>query len=259
MNTRLAPASFLLQGQAQQGGMMLGHAPVGTRELRFNGSLIPFDRERRFLIAFDRDAPNSATLRAVLDDGRMIDQPLAVRPGNWRIEHVDASPTGGVTTEEFKARRAGELARINAARAVNAKSDGWRQHFLWPTHARISGLFGSQRIYRGSPGSYHNGVDIAAAAGTAFVAPADGVVILAAQEPFTLEGRLLIIDHGMGLNSAFLHCSRLNVKEGDVVHQGQMLGAVGASGRATGPHLHWGMKWNAARIDPMLIVGPMQP
>ena len=97
-------------------------------------------------------------------------------------------------------------------------------------------------------------MDIAAASGTAFVAPADGVVVLAAADAFTLEGHLLMIDHAMGLNSAFLHASELLVKEGDVVKQGQIIGRVGATGRASGPHLHWGMKWNSARIDPKLLV-----
>jgi murein DD-endopeptidase MepM/ murein hydrolase activator NlpD len=120
-------------------------------------------------------------------------------------------------------------------------------------------MFGSQRIYRGEPGAYHSGLDIATgASGTPFVAPADGVVILAAKEPFTLEGHLLMIDHGMGLNSAFLHCSQLLVEEGDRVRQGQLIGRIGATGRATGPHLHWGMKWNNARIDPILLTGPMK-
>ena len=89
-----------------------------------------------------------------------------------------------------------------------------------------------------------------------YVAPADGVVVLAAQSPFTLEGNLLIIDHGMGLNSAFLHSSRLAVKEGDVVKQGQLLGYVGATGRATGPHLHWSIKWRDSRLDPLLFLPP---
>ena len=120
--------------------------------------------------------------------------------------------------------------------------------------ARISGRFGSQRIYRGTPGSYHTGVDLAGGAGTIYVAPADGVVVLAASSPFTLEGNLLMIDHGMGLNSAFLHASKLLVKEGDVVRQGQPLGIIGSTGRATGPHLHWSMKWHDARIDPELLV-----
>ena len=96
-----------------------------------------------------------------------------------------------------------------------------------------------------------------AVAGTPVRAPADGVVTLAADHPFTLEGNLLMIDHGAGLNSAFLHLSRIDVAEGQQVTRGQIIGAVGATGRATGPHMHWGMKWNDARIDPLLLAGPM--
>ena len=122
---------------------------------------------------------------------------------------------------------------------------------------RRSGQFGSQRIYRGIPASYHSGTDVAVPTGTPFVAPADGVVTLAATAPFTLEGNLVIIDHGMGLTSAILHASRLFVHVGDVVRQGQPLGLSGATGRASGPHLHWGMKWHDARIDPARIAQPM--
>src|SRR3546814_1558795 len=98
---------------------------------------------------------------------------------------------------------------------------------------------------------------MAGSPGAPVVAPADGVVILAADRPFTLEGNLLMIDHGHGLNSAFLHLSRIDVIPGQHVVQGQRIGAIGATGRATGPHLHWGMKWNDARIDPLLLAGPM--
>ena len=138
-------------------------------------------------------------------------------------------------------------------------SDGWRQRFIWPVMGRLSGRFGSQRIYNGTPGAYHSGLDIATgASGTPFVAPADGVVILAAASPFTLEGRLLMIDHGMGLNSAFLHCSALAVQVGDRVRQGQYIGRIGMTGRATGPHLHWSIKWREARLDPLLFAGAMR-
>jgi len=163
-----------------------------------------------------------------------------------------------VPSEEFARRRAIELERINAARRIASGSQGWRQDFVWPAKGRISGRFGSQRIYAGTPGSYHSGIDIATgASGTPFVAPADGVVILAAASPFTLEGNLLMIDHGNGLNSAFLHCSELAVREGDTVRRGQYVGRIGATGRATGPHLHWSIKWRDARLDPILFTGPM--
>ncbi|MBL0924787.1 MAG: M23 family metallopeptidase [Sphingomonadaceae bacterium] len=249
------PADFWLSGLPAQGGLITGQAPRGARSVMLNGTELPLTPDGFFLMGFDRDAENSASLVALYSDGRRTERYLPVAPGNWRIEHVAANPTGGAATSaEFQARRGPELARINAARAVSNNSDGWRQEFIRPVAGRISGLFGAQRIYNGTPGSYHSGMDIAAASGTVYVAPADGVVTLAATDIFTLEGHLLMIDHGMGLNSAFLHSSELLVKEGDVVRQGQPIGKVGATGRASGPHLHWGMKWNSARVDPKLLI-----
>jgi murein DD-endopeptidase MepM/ murein hydrolase activator NlpD len=182
-----------------------------------------------------------------------------VSPRAWRIEHIPIGPRPGARpSEAFRIRREAELAQINAARAIDSGSQGWRQRFVWPAKGRLSGLFGSQRIYNGTPGSYHSGTDIATgASGTPFVAPADGVVILAVASPFTLEGNLLMIDHGMGLNSAFLHCSQILVKQGEAVKQGQVIGRIGMTGRATGPHLHWSIKWRNARLDPILFTGPM--
>lgn len=248
-------ADFWLSGAAVQGGLMTGQAPRGARTVLFNGTELPMTPDGFFMVGFDRDAENSASLVAIITDGRRIERYLPVAPGNWRIENVAANPTGGArTSAEFQARRGPELAQINAARAIRGTAQGWRQEFVRPVAGRISGLFGAQRIYNGTPGSYHSGMDIAARSGTIFVAPADGVVTLAADVPFTLEGYLLMIDHGMGLNSAFLHSSKLLVKTGDVVRQGQPIGTVGATGRASGPHLHWGMKWNSARIDPKLLI-----
>ena len=246
---------FLISGAAVQGGLLTARAPTGTRSLFFGDQQIMLGADGLFLMGFDRDAPAQANLVAQLADGRKVERILSVAPGNWRIENVAANFTGGAkSTAEFAARRGAELARIEAARAKGHDINGWQQQFIRPVAGRISGLFGAQRVYNGTPGSYHGGMDIAATQGTEFVAPADGVVILAARDTFTLEGHLLMIDHGMGLNSAFLHSSELLVKEGDVVRQGQVIGRVGATGRATGPHLHWGMKWNSARVDPKLLV-----
>ena len=249
------PADFWFSGTPVQGGLITGQAPSGARTVLLNGTELPMAPDGFFLMGFDRDAENSASLVALYSDGRRTERYLPVAPGNWRIENVAANPTGGAaTTAEFQARRGPELARINGARAVRSNSYGWRQEFIRPVAGRISGLFGAQRVYNGTPGSYHSGMDIAAPSGTIFVAPADGVVTLAATDAFTLEGHLLMIDHGMGLNSAFLHSSELLVKEGEIVKQGRPIGKVGMTGRASGPHLHWGMKWNSARIDPKLLV-----
>jgi murein DD-endopeptidase MepM/ murein hydrolase activator NlpD len=253
--TNIPRTDFWLASDPVQGAVIVGRAPSNATSVTLNGQALELARDGFFLMGFDRDAENSASLVAVLDNDQRIEKYLPVRPGDWKIENVDANPTGGAgTTAEFQQRRGPELARINAARRQRVVSNGWRQEFIWPVRGRLSGFFGSQRIYRGSPGSYHSGMDIAVPAGTVYVAPADGVVILAAESPFTLEGHLLMIDHGMGLNSAFLHSSALLVKEGDSVKQGQAIGKVGMTGRASGPHLHWGMKWNAARVDPKLLV-----
>lgn len=261
-----APASpralardFAISGEATQGGWLRGTVPAGTASLALDGAAVPVAPDGGFLVAFDRDAPASARLAATLKDGTAVVRALPVSPRSWNIEHVNVARRPGGPTEAFMARRRPELARIAAARQIRTDAQGWRQPFVWPVKGRLSGLFGSQRIYRGEPASYHSGTDITTGtSGTPFVAPADGVVVLAADQPFTLEGHLLMIDHGMGLTSAFLHCSKILVKEGEAVKQGQVIGAIGMSGRATGPHLHWGMRWNEARLDPMLFAGPMR-
>ncbi len=253
------PAVFSVSGELTQGGWIRGIAPGGATTLTLDGARVEMDDEGGFFAAFDRNAGTTATLVARLESGGTISHEVAVSPRAWKIERVNVARRRGGPTEAFMRLRRPELAQINAARSLDTGSAGWQQDFIWPVRGRISGRFGSQRIYRGEPGSYHSGIDIATGgSGTPFVAPADGVVILAAHTPFTLEGRLLMIDHGAGLNSAFLHCSELLVRKGDRVKQGQVIGRIGSTGRATGPHLHWGMKWRKSRIDPILLTGPMQ-
>ena len=252
-------ADFHLSGAIEQGGLATGIAPSGTYQLLFDGKPIKLAADGRFLIAFDRDHGPVSAIEARLADGSLYRHTLAVSPRAWRIESLPTLARGTTPTPEFRARRKIELDQIAAARAIDSGATGWRQHFLWPAKGRVSGVFGSQRIYAGEPGAYHSGVDVARPAGTMIVAPADGVVILAAQLPFSLEGSLLMIDHGMGLNSAFLHLSRIDVRVGQAVRQGQPLGAIGMTGRATGPHLHWAVKWHDARIDPAPLAGPMAP
>ena len=257
VGTLPASALLMLDGMAQQGALLRGQAPAGTVEIKLDGKPVPLSADGSFLLGFDRDSKATAEIEVRLADGRTVRQSLQVAPRQWRIEHINVARRPGGATEEFLKLREGELARISAARAVNAQSDGWRQRLIWPVTGRISGWFGSQRVYRGEPASFHSGVDVAPGAGAPVVAPADGVVVLAGPPAFSLEGNLLIIDHGMGLNSAFLHLASQAVRQGQRVRQGQLIGTVGATGRATGPHLHWSMKWQDARIDPQPIAGPM--
>ena len=253
---RSSDADFALAGALTQGGWARGMVPSGAAMLTLSDQPVGLAGDGRFFIAFDRDAAPRQQLTARLGDGRMLARSITVTPRAWQIERIPIGPKPGTPPSEAYARlRSGELDRINAARATDHPIDGWRQNFIWPVHGRLTGKFGSQRIYNGVPGSYHSGLDIATGtSGTPFVAPADGVVTLAAESPFSLEGKLLMIDHGMGLNSAFLHCSSHAVREGDVVRQGQYIAQIGKTGRATGPHLHWSIKWRDFRLDPLLFV-----
>ena len=245
----------LVAGQLTQGGWARGLCGAGAQGLTLDGAQVPLSADGGFFIAFDRDAGPVAQLTLTMGNGGKIAQALNIMPRQWQIEHIDAPfHPPAIPDEAFARIRKDELARIAAARATDTGATGWRQGFVWPAPGRVSGRFGAQRVFRGTAGTYHAGLDIAAGAGTPYVAPADGAVVLAAEQPFTLEGHLLLVDHGMGLNSAFLHASRLLVSVGDRVRQGQPLGEVGMTGRATGPHLHWGMRWREARLDPLLFV-----
>jgi murein DD-endopeptidase MepM/ murein hydrolase activator NlpD len=250
----LSIGMFRLDRVPKQGGLVRGIVPLRTQRLVIDSREVGFARDRRFIAGFGRDHTNSVVITAFLADGSTVTDVLTVNPTAWVIENLSTLPRYPQPNAEFLARRPAELEQINAARRLSTTAEGWRQNFIWPVTGRISGRFGAQRVYSGQPGAPHAGVDIAGRTGTHVLAPADGVVILAASSPFTLEGNLLMIDHGMGLNSAFLHLSRIDVKPGEHVRQGQPIGTVGMTGRATGPHLHWGMKWLDERIDPTMLL-----
>ena len=251
LNTR-----FSYSGEFTQGGYIRGVVPDGTVRASLGGQRLEVADDGSFFAAFDRDSAGSLMLAATVASGQTVSEELSISPRDWQIERVNVARRQTRNLEAYWKKRKPEYEAINAARAKVTGAEGWKQDFIWPVKGRISGRFGRQRIYKGEPGSYHSGIDIAPGNGVPFVAPADGVVVLA-RMGFSLEGGLIIIDHGMGLNSAFLHSSKIAVKEGESVKQGQYIGNVGATGRATGPHLHWGLKWNSARLDPLLFVGPM--
>jgi murein DD-endopeptidase MepM/ murein hydrolase activator NlpD len=246
---------FHLSGPTAQGSLVRGSAPEGTIQLTLNGRELALAPDGQFVIGFDRDATREAVLVARLASGEEIGATLEIARRDWPVQHVNMARPSGGPTPEYQQLREGELQRIGAARARRSVSPGWRQSFIWPARGRVTGRFGSQRIYRGGVrAAYHSGADIAAGAGAAVVAPADGIVTLAPPPGFSLEGNLVILDHGMGLTSAFLHLSGASVRAGQAVRQGERIGTVGATGRATGPHLHWSLVWNGARIDPAAVV-----
>ena len=250
-------AALTLDGEFTQGGFIRGQAPAPTGwTVTLNDQPLTVSEDGSFFAAFDRDADGEAVLEARSDTGEALTKQINVSARQWQISRVNVPKRSGGSSEAWWKKRKPEWEAITAARAKVTDAAGWRQDFIWPVKGRISGLFGRQRIYQGEPGSYHSGIDIAPGNGVPYVAPADGVVVLA-RTGFSLEGGLIIIDHGGGLNSAFLHSSKILVEEGDAVKQGQTIGHVGSTGRSTGPHLHWSLKWNDARLDPLLFTGPM--
>lgn len=254
--TQPMPHAWQIAGRLTQGGIVLGTAPPGTVAVTVDGAPVRLTGDRRFVAGFGRDAAPTATLVARFADGGSDRRVVAVEPRRYAIESIPAlrQPAPDAPPDPvYDARRAVELAEIRDARAGDSDNTGWAQAFAWPAHGRVSGVYGSQRILGGVPKSPHLGLDIAAHAGEPVTAPADGTVRLA-HGPFLLEGNLIMLDHGHGLVSAFLHLSRIEVTEGQHVSRGERLGRVGMTGRATGPHLHWALSWRSARLDPGLLV-----
>lgn len=251
--TAPADARVVFPASVQQGALVIGKVPAGstvrygTRTLR----VTPYGSVA-FGVGREQSAP--VEVEVLSADGRSQRVSIAVTPRDWPIEQINGVPPKTVNPPpEIAERIRREQALVTAARDRDDERADFAQAFAWPVRGRISGRFGNQRVYNGQPGSAHSGMDIAAASGTPVLAPAAGVVSFAAPDLY-LTGGTLLLDHGHGVSSNFLHLSRIDVKVGDRIAQGQVLGAVGATGRATGPHLHWGMNWFDVRIDPLLML-----
>jgi len=259
------PQLGLLQIPAQiaQGGLLLGTVPPGSVVVPMNpdgadAAPLRISATGRFVIGIARDATGSLRLRVTPPGEAQRSIDVAILTRTFPQEIITGVPQDTVTpSPEIEARIEREQARVAAARVRDDDRDDFDVHFHWPVTGRISGEFGSTRVYNGTPGAPHSGMDVAAAEGTPVRAPAAGSVIFADRDLY-LTGGTLVIDHGHGLSSTFLHLSRIDVKVGDRVLQDQFVGQVGKTGRATGPHLHWGMNWFDVRVDPHLLVDPSE-
>ena len=250
--------SIQLAGDLVQGGLGIGKTLPGST-VRLDDRDITIDGEGNFLLGFGRDHPESAVLEIKLPDGSQRTQVLAIAPRDFPTQAIDGLPDNQVSTfteAELEQIRTSS-AKKDAARAKpSPRIAYWAEGFQWPATGPITGVFGSQRILNGEPKRPHSGVDVAAPTGTDIVAPADGVITLAETDMY-FEGGLVFIDHGHGLESALMHMSRVDVSAGDEVKKGEVIGAVGGTGRATGPHLHWSLKWRDRLVDAQLVVGEM--
>ncbi|MEN9932649.1 MAG: hypothetical protein RIS17_1222 [Pseudomonadota bacterium] len=246
---------------AVQGELLISTLPPGSHDLRLDGQPVHMDGDGRFMLGVDRDFAGTKRLEWVTKDGRSAHRNLEVKAREWVIDRLPArlmtpADPNAPRNLEWERMREAEVAQVKAARAAVSPWPFWRASFQWPATGRISTHFGAQRIYGEVPASYHGGMDIAAPHGTPVTSPIPGVVRLATG-PFSLEGNIVIIDHGRGLYSVMMHLSKIDVKAGDIVAQGQQVGRIGSTGRSTGPHLHWGMTWNGTKVDPEALLPPM--
>lgn len=248
-----AAASNPLPAELRQGDLVVATASPGAR-VELGERVLRVDPQGRYVFGVGRDETGPLALVITHADGRRESHALPVRKRDWRIERVDGVPQQTVTPDPaIAARIAREQAEVVAARGRDDARSDFAAGFQWPLRGRISGVYGSQRIYNGTPRSPHSGLDVAAPTGTPLRAPAAGLVTFAKPDLY-LTGGTVLIDHGHGVSSNFLHLSRIDVKVGDRIEAGQVIGAVGATGRATGPHMHWGMNWFEVRVDPQPLL-----
>jgi murein DD-endopeptidase MepM/ murein hydrolase activator NlpD len=247
---RAAEPRVKLSGTMQQGTLVVGRAE-GAQEVSVDGRIVTLSQNWKFAfgLGFDQVLPTQLVIRFTNGDTYQE----SITPG---VRTYDEQVINGLPPEtvepppEIQARIDAEHALVNEARKTNSDGVWFAEAFDWPVKGRISGVFGSFRTLNGVPGRRHFGIDIAAATGAPIKAPAGGIVLLA--QEFFLEGGFTLIDHGQGVFTSYMHQSAIMVTPGELVRRGARIGSVGATGRATGPHLHWGMNWFQTRLDPSL-------
>lgn len=246
-----------LKGSMAQGGLVFGQTSPGAK-VTLDGEAVMVGADGKFVFGFGRDSALTAALVVTFPSGKMERRTVEIADRDFKIERIDGldqSKVSGFTPEQLAKIDADRVKKKVAREKSHGEAD-WADGFAWPVTGRVSGFFGSQRILNGEPQNMHSGVDVAASTGTPILAPAAGIVRLADPDMY-FEGGLVLLDHGHWVESALMHMSKLNVTAGQRVARGDVIGLVGATGRATGPHMHWSLKWQGRLVDPQLAAGDM--
>ena len=259
-SARAQVPALQLSGRYQQSGFAFGRTSPRAAILINDKPVGQASAEGLFLIGFDRDEPATTKLTVALGEASAAHQ-IAVSPVDYDIQRIDGLPQDQVTPSDpvLLARIAEEAKRKAAGFASKIDTDDFRDGFVIPlAGARRSARFGGQRILNGVPERPHYGSDLAAPVGTPVHAPCRALVCFA-ETGLHYEGGLILLDHGQGLISAYLHLSKVQVRLGQYVDRGEKIGAVGREGRATGSHLCWRLKWRDRHMDPLLMIGARAP
>ncbi|KKO46548.1 peptidase [Arsukibacterium ikkense] len=241
-----------LQGKLTQGSLIRGQAPAGATVL-FNEQPISVTADGRFVFGIGRDASLQHQLTIIKPDGARDIMPLQFANRQYDIQHISGVAQKYVTPPaEVTARIQHDNQKVRQVRSTLSDKTAIFAQPQRPAEGRISGVYGSQRIFNGEPRNPHYGLDIAAPVGAPVLAPWDGKVLLA--DDLYFSGLTLIIDHGMGVTSTLMHLHAIEVTVGQQVRQGEQVAEVGATGRVTGPHLDWRINWLQERLDPQLLL-----
>lgn len=251
------PSNLILKGPLKQGGLLIGQAAEGVSVI-FQEKSLPISPNGQFIIGLDRDAPENIVISVINHNGEVELHDFKIAARDYDIQRIEGVAKQYVSPDPAQVNRSRkESAMVRLARKQQRLQGDFLKGFIWPANGPITGVFGSQRVYNGEPRRPHYGLDVAGPVGAPVIAPAAGLVTLAEADLF-FSGGTLIIDHGHGLSSTFLHLSKLLVSSGDTVAQGDDIAEIGATGRVTGPHLDWRMNWTngktSVRIDPELLV-----
>lgn len=251
------PVRFSVTGALTQGSLALGSAPAASL-VALDGRPLRVTTDGRFAFGFGPDQTKASLITVRYLDGGGDSRSFTPTPRQYEIQRINGLPQKTVTPPpEVEARIAHEAEAVYLARLTDSPGTDFLSGFDWPAPGIESGLFGSERIDNGVLMAPHYGVDMAAPTGTPIHAPANGLVSIS--DDFYLDGGFTLIDHGHGVSTSYLHQSKRLVKAGEAVKRGQTIGLIGATGRATGPHLHWAMNWFEVRLDPSLSTRKPKP
>ena len=236
-----------------QGGIIVGKVAPGYR-LTYLDHELHISSSGTFVFGIGRDASDYAELKVFERNEAMSSKKIEIIERDYNVQYVEGVPQRTVTpTETDLAKIRSDAVLVRAARKHELLEPLFLEGFVRPIQGQITGIYGSQRIYNGTPGRPHYGIDYAAPSGSKVFAPAPGIIRLSESDLF-YSGGTIILDHGYGISSSFLHLSQVLVEVGDRVNFGDVIGLVGSTGRSTGPHLDWRMNWFDVRIDPEIVL-----